>query len=69
MSTKSHPNGTRTIASGVRKLLTLGHSRGITLPASWLRNNTFKSTAYLSYTIHADGSLVIERAPGVDRAP
>jgi len=52
------PNDTRTGSTGARKLLRLGHSRGVTLPARWLKATGVANQIYVGYRITVHGELI-----------
>jgi len=52
------PYTTRTGSTGARKLLTLGHSKGVTLPARWLKATGTADQVYVGYRVTVDGELI-----------
>ncbi len=58
MCDEPNPNTTRTGSTGARKLLRLGHSKGVTLPAAWLKATGVADQVYVGYRVTVDGDLI-----------
>ena len=58
MPNEPNPKKPQPITQGVRKLLRLGHSTAITLPARWLKATAVNGQIYVGYRVTVDGELV-----------